>query len=167
MIKTKNIFLNRQFQEPIIYEFISPNFSDIILDAGCGTGYFSYQLSKKVKEVYGLDLFIDDLNFIYYDINNLHFINGDIQDMPFPDSFFDKILISSVLQIVSNDIQVLQECRRVLKKMGKLFYLFRVTLLYFITYIKIEFYIIYLFIWPLVKIFDFPETYETLKFYLY
>ena len=49
---------------------------------------------------------------------NLNYIKGDVQKLPFAPGEFDKILLSSVLQMVKDDKALLGECHRTLKEAG-------------------------------------------------
>ena len=46
-----------------------------IIDASCGEGYGSFYLSLKAKQVYGLDVYSENLDFAkkYFDISNIKF----------------------------------------------------------------------------------------------
>jgi len=48
----------------------------------------------------------------------ISFLKADIQNFPFSDCVFDKILLSSVLQMVENDGLLIKECNRVIKENG-------------------------------------------------
>ena len=49
---------------------------------------------------------------------NLTCIKGDVQRLPFASGEFNKVLLSSVLQMVYDDRELLGECHRVLKNEG-------------------------------------------------
>ncbi len=46
------------------------------------------------------------------------FLVGDAERLPFKSDYFDKVILSSVLQMVSDDRKVLQESHHVLKDNG-------------------------------------------------
>jgi SAM-dependent methyltransferase len=48
------------------------------------------------------------------------YLKADVQNMPFEDNFFDKIIFTHVLEHVESPKKALAEIRRVLKKGGKL-----------------------------------------------
>ena len=122
----KNAFLKifghpnimRRIQAPVLMKLLNPKSEDLILDAGCGGGSFTYEIAKICKCV-GIDWNISE-NLSYAMSKNAfcRVIKADVQKMPFKDEIFDKILLSSVLQMVEDDGALLKECYRVLKEDG-------------------------------------------------
>lgn len=112
--------LIRRLQAPVIMKMLDPKKNNIILDAGCGNGFFSYKLAENCRCV-GIDLKISE-NFSYSKrgSSNITYIKSDVRYMPFNAESFDKILLSSVLQMVKNDERLLRECYRILTKDGVL-----------------------------------------------
>lgn len=95
---------------------------DKILDLGCGDGYYSYLLSRfslKIK-VTGIDNHVAAIESAKRQVRkkNVQFIIGNAEKLPFPKNSFDKIIMSEVIEHVSDDIKVLKEARRVLKEDG-------------------------------------------------
>jgi len=106
----------RRIQAPILMRMLNPQKNDFIVDAGCGGGYFSYEIAK-ISKCVGVDRNIrNNEKYIMKYLKSISFVETDIQNMPFKDETVDKILLSSVLQMVDNDILLLKECNRVLKK---------------------------------------------------
>ena len=69
------------------------------------------------------DLFIANTSIDYYPVDidpSRPFIRHvvDIMDMPYEDGFFDLIIISHVLETVTNDMEAFAEIKRVLKPNG-------------------------------------------------
>jgi len=113
--------LMRRLQAPIIMRMLDLKRDNVVLDVGCGSGNFSLEIAKKVKWVVGLDLNVRQQHKrISESIPNLTFIKTDAVALPFPEKYFDKILLSSVLQMVEEDSLLLQELHRVLKEDGRL-----------------------------------------------
>jgi 2-polyprenyl-3-methyl-5-hydroxy-6-metoxy-1,4-benzoquinol methylase len=90
------------------YEFaanlISSN--DSCGDMACGSGYGSYILSKKAKEVLGADIdrsVVEVVRERYKDVNNLKFIYADLRDIDF-ESKFDKIISFETVEHVEADM---------------------------------------------------------------
>lgn len=97
---------------------------DKILDLGCGNGYFSFILSRLPLrlEITGID---SDLNAIKEARNLIEkkkakFVIGEVEKMPFPKKYFDKVIMSEIIEHVKDDMKVLKEARRVLKPGGVL-----------------------------------------------
>ena len=87
-----------------------------ILDIACGRGYLCRQLSQRMPNasVYGIDIAIPDIQ--YSDLPNLRFIKGDIENIPFADSFFDTVICAHTIEHVLDIEKSLSELRRVTKK---------------------------------------------------
>ena len=108
----------RRIQAPVIMKMLNPQKDDIILDGGCGGGFFTYEIAKICRCI-GIDLNISErLSYAMRKLPSVSYIKADVQKMPFKDRTFDKILLSSVLQMVEDDEALLKECQRVLKDNG-------------------------------------------------
>ncbi|MBI2846565.1 MAG: methyltransferase domain-containing protein [Chloroflexi bacterium] len=113
--------LIRRVQAPILMKMLEIKEKDTILDAGCGSGYFTYEIARRCKMCIGVDWISNrELLFVMGKSSKLAYVNGDVQKLPFKDGTFDKILLSSVLQMVEDDGKLLEECHRVLKGNGLL-----------------------------------------------
>jgi len=114
------LFLNaiRRIQSPAVTKMLSLKKEDVVLDAGCGSGFFSYKIAKKCG-CFGIDKHIKkELISKNNKPDSLKFLNGNVQKLPFKNESFSKLLLSNVLQMVKNDVKALKECNRVLKKGG-------------------------------------------------
>jgi len=91
-----------------------------ILDAACGTGYGSYYLSERAKEVIGIDVSPKAIAFCRkkYKRENLTFIQMDCIDLKFDAGYFDTVVSLETLEHVRDDRKFLSEIRRVLRKEG-------------------------------------------------
>jgi ubiquinone/menaquinone biosynthesis C-methylase UbiE len=107
--------------------FIDPKPTDIVFDAGCGTGANIVLLHSKVKQIVGIDYSQGAVErcrrrLKLRGIGNANVQQGSITEVPLPDSSVDTILCLSVLQYV-DDKQVrwaFTEFRRILKNKGLL-----------------------------------------------
>lgn len=91
-----------------IQDFISQK--EKVLDLGCGSGIFAQKLKEKVgAEIVGIDI-VDKRVF------QIPFFLFDGKKIPFPDDFFDTVLISFVLHHTENPITILKEAKRVGKQ---------------------------------------------------
>lgn len=109
-------------KEIIDGERIKPN--AIVLDAGCGLGATAVYIAKKKKcQVYAVDLHPKMLQYTKqrFKKENLSakVMNGNLEQLPFPDDYFDFIIAESVT-IFTDIEQSLKEYRRVLKPAGTL-----------------------------------------------
>lgn len=96
---------------------------DVILDLGCGRGRQAIQLAKKVGKngkVVGLDLteaMIEKARAVN-PYQNVSFVQGDIEDIPFHDQTFNLVYSNCVINHSIRKKQVFSEIFRVLKKGG-------------------------------------------------
>lgn len=96
-----------------------------ILDGGCGPGNMTLEIAKIVKpgKVIGLDIEEEqfkksDEKARNEDLDNLCFVKGNAQKLPFEDSSFDLVLYHALLFHLSKPKKALKEAYRVLKKGG-------------------------------------------------
>ncbi len=108
-----------RIQAPIVMRMLDLQEADVVLDAGCGSGYFTSEIAEKSQLSIGVDLKLKQrLALVFAKQPRKRYISADIQRLPFIDEKFDKILLSSVLQVVADDTTLLEQCHRVLKKDG-------------------------------------------------
>jgi SAM-dependent methyltransferase len=95
-----------------------------VLDAGCGGGGMPLSLSEHAREVVGIDP-IDRFGRAGVvlgrerGLRNLHFARADGMALPFAPGAFDIVLSHAVIEHVSDAVQYLRECRRVLARDGR------------------------------------------------
>lgn len=93
-----------------------------VLDAACGSGYGTFQLSKSAKQVYGIDISKDAVEYAKerYHNDNLEYNVMSIADITFDDETFDVITSFETIEHVTKDIQFtfLQQIKKKLKKDG-------------------------------------------------
>jgi len=107
---------------PIVLNFLGDLKGKIVLDAGCGNGYWSRRLAQRAKKVVGID-FTEELIRIAESklpSHNLEFRQGNLKELKFPDSKFDVVLCNMVLIDVDDLDKVIGELARVLKPNGVL-----------------------------------------------
>jgi len=109
-IDTYNLFW--EHIEPLL-----PKTTGKVLDAGCGSGFYSQKLADIGFKVYSIDLAPERFNANHKNIIKL---SADLEQIPFKDNSFDLILNLFVLEHVSNLELVVKELMRVLKPKGKL-----------------------------------------------
>jgi len=93
-----------------------------LLEIGTGIGIFLPQVSKYCEELYACDIHdkYDNIEKLcnYYNIQNYHLSQQNIESTSYPDNFFDVIVGVSVIEFV-NDLQnALIEIKRILKETG-------------------------------------------------
>ena len=97
----------------------------IVLDAACGTGYGSNIIASVAKEVYGIDISQEAIEYAisnFTECRNLKYIKADISELPFENKTFDIVVSFETIEHVDADTQnkFLREIKRVLKPDGLL-----------------------------------------------
>lgn len=92
----------------------------VVLDAGCGTGYGTYELSKSARKVIGIDISKEAIDFCKnnYAQPNIEFLEMDIRNMKFEEDFFDCMVSFETLEHIEEQEKFLEEVKRVLKPGG-------------------------------------------------
>lgn len=90
-----------------------------LLDAGCGTGWFSAAAVKRGAKVTSMDLGKKLLKEVAKKCRSQRVV-GSILDMPFAKNTFDYVVVSEVIEHVPDPDLALRECYRVLKPKGVL-----------------------------------------------
>lgn len=101
-----------------------------LLDVGCGSGRFSYEAAKYVKEVIAVDFTTEAINAATQkaclnNLKNIKFTVGDATNLPFPDSYFDYVFcprfVINAIPTFKLRKRVVKEMIRVSKKHGTIF----------------------------------------------
>ena len=89
--------------------------SGIILDAGSGSGSMSISLTSNNFRVKAIDIDYDCAKYLDKQIkalglqNKVKVINADVNNIPFPDRYFDGIVAGELLEHVIDDCCVVKE----------------------------------------------------------
>ncbi|MGD0278810.1 MAG: methyltransferase domain-containing protein [Smithella sp.] len=120
------IFNKKGYYTPLneILELINESEVNNVLELGCGKGFNSVFLAKKLPEIKfsGIDITDDHLviaNRKSHHIENLKFAYGDFHKLDFEDSSFDFIFELESICHANDSRQVLSEIFRVLKSKGQ------------------------------------------------
>jgi len=88
------------------------------LDVGCGLGFYIDGIRKNSKwEVYGVEFASNVVDYARKELG-LDVRHGDLTHVKFPSRYFDVIQIRNVLEHVTNPMELLRECRRIIKDDG-------------------------------------------------
>lgn len=90
-----------------------------VLDAGCGTGWFSAAAVRRGGKVTSLDLGEKLLAKVAQKCESTRRV-GSVLDMPFDDDTFDYVISSEVIEHVPDPVRAVREMHRVLKAGGTL-----------------------------------------------
>lgn len=93
------------------------------IDVGCGAGFYVTDLGE-----YNLDVYASDISPRMIDLTqartkrlatkSVKLLCADCEKLPFPDEYFDVVLCIGVLSYVPDELSILKELRRILKKDG-------------------------------------------------
>ncbi len=102
-----------------VFDWLQPTDSDLILDAGCGRGFYLnfFQHACRARTI-GVELelsYIKIAHFALHNASGVELVNANLYHLPFPDATFDKAVLSEVLEHVDDDSSVLRAIARVLK----------------------------------------------------
>ena len=106
-----------------IWDKLKPRPSHIILDVGCGVGYFTQVYSKKVKQVIGVDIAPNMIKSAYELNPKGFFLVSRADVLCFKSKQFDRIFSYGVTQYMANDKAVesmLDEILSLIKPNGRI-----------------------------------------------
>lgn len=117
IILRKILEFNFAGEKKLIRKYLAVKLGEKVLDLGCGTGEFSVCFGS--EGYVGIDISSANIQYAagHYDKK---FLVADAKSLPFPDKFFDKILVVGVLHHLDDGScrRALLEMRRVLKPDG-------------------------------------------------
>jgi ubiquinone/menaquinone biosynthesis C-methylase UbiE len=104
----------------VMSEYVDIRSDDVILDIGGNTGKVTEAYSNNCKEVIVLE---PKRNVVEYGKSrrpNIKFVEGEAENIPLPDAYFDKVVASASFHHFSDHDKALEEMKRVLKPDGKI-----------------------------------------------
>ncbi len=112
------------------YDRLGLRAGDRLLDLGCGFGRHAYEAMRRGARIVACDMALPELESVVATSTamrdngeiapTLSFgaVAGDATRLPFPDSSFDRIIASEVMEHVPDDVAALDELVRVLRPGG-------------------------------------------------
>ena len=104
----------------ITSEYIDIKTNDSLLDIGGNTGKVTEAYSNNCKEVVVLEPKGSIVEYGKSHRPNIKFIQGQAEDIPLPERYFDKVVASASFHHFSDQDKALEEMKRVLKPDGKI-----------------------------------------------
>lgn len=95
-------------------QFSLVNTESTVLDVGCGAGAYCKELQDKGRTVIGLDILPKLLNSARK--RGVDVCLADAQSLPFREKVFQTVLCFQTLEHILNDIEVIMQISRVMKK---------------------------------------------------
>lgn len=98
---------------------------DVVADLGAGSGYFTVPIAKETREaVYAVDVepkMLDILkeNAAKENLQNIHYLVNDLEQIALDRDMVDKVMVAFVLHEVANLEKAIHEMKRILKPGGK------------------------------------------------
>jgi SAM-dependent methyltransferase len=92
-----------------------------VLDAGCGSGYGADVLAREAREVLGIDISGDAIDYArqHYRGANVRFERASCLEIPAPDGSFDLVVAFEIIEHLGDWRAFLREARRVLAPAGQ------------------------------------------------
>lgn len=117
----------QQYRISKVLEIYTPNERERVVDLGCALGTFCFALAPLCSEIIGIDFSskaVDLCNKLLeksqYD--NIKFVCADVQNTGLESEAYDVVVCADLLEHLYPEVseRVLDECRRILRKGGKL-----------------------------------------------
>ncbi|GEM_PF-2623819 len=106
----------RSFRRKQILSLVQPfvGTKTKVLDAGCGDAWLLHSLKAKRK------VGLDTQRHQRLSMQGIEFFQASVYSLPFPSASFDVVVLNSMVEHLKDANKALRECRRTLKKGGKI-----------------------------------------------
>ena len=108
---------------PLLKKLMELNKGKVFCDIGCGCGRNLVYACRLAKEVIGIDLSKESLDFAsnFVKSDNLHLKQGDNLDIPLESSIADVVISDGVCHHTGDTVKAFSECVRILRAGGSLY----------------------------------------------
>lgn len=111
--------LVKKFETELVLDLLEPSPGERILDAGSGTGIFTFDILLRGTKVTGLDISLPMLKRAKSKgYASFQLLQGDMLHLPFPESFFAKVVSITALEFIEDGEQAVGELFRVAGRRG-------------------------------------------------
>lgn len=101
-----------------IFELLGDTVNKKILDIGCNEGYLGAAIKMSDNEVVGVDINEQSIVKAKEVLDDAHVVNVLEEKIPYPDKYFDVIIMTEVIEHFLLPEDVMKEARRLLKDDG-------------------------------------------------
>jgi ubiquinone/menaquinone biosynthesis C-methylase UbiE len=120
-----NLYVTGVKVNQVIKEWLVEQFDegDVVLELGCGSGFYSEMVIGRVKQFTATDLapeMIEQAKQNLAQFTNVEIRLEDCYNTSFKNKVFDGVLMADLLHIVMDPLSVLREGHRVLKDNGRI-----------------------------------------------
>lgn len=118
--------IRRWLQPPSeLVEKLEIKSADVVVDFGCGPGFYTVELAKRAKRVVAIDISSEMLKKVQLKaqkaiVENIDFVQSNGKSIQLEDNSVDLILLVTVYHEVGESEKVLAEFHRILRPKGKL-----------------------------------------------
>jgi ubiquinone/menaquinone biosynthesis C-methylase UbiE len=114
--------LVRKYEAELLLGLLRPRHGELILDAGCGTGVFTFDILSFGSCVIGLDLSLPMLIKAREKAKGYPFqiVGGDMVNLPFQERSFDRVVSVTALEFIEDAKAAIRELFRVTQRGGSI-----------------------------------------------
>jgi ubiquinone/menaquinone biosynthesis C-methylase UbiE len=112
--------LVKKYEKELLLDLLQPRPAEMILDVGCGTGVFTFDILSFGPRITGLDISYPMLKRAEMNAKGYLFraLAGDMRFLPFGDGCFDKVVSMTALEFIADGQAAVEDMFRVAKKGG-------------------------------------------------
>jgi ubiquinone/menaquinone biosynthesis C-methylase UbiE len=114
--------LVKQYESELLLQMANPRSGDCVLDAGCGTGLFTFDLLSAGAQVVGLELSLPMLERAGKRSAGypFHMVPGNMSHLPFADRAFHKAVSVTAIEFIEDARSAIAELFRVTRPGGRI-----------------------------------------------
>jgi ubiquinone/menaquinone biosynthesis C-methylase UbiE len=113
------------------YDLLDVRPGHAFLDAGCGAGRHSFEAYRRGARVFAMDYDLAECKKVLYSLatacdadrqkgGSWNLVHGDVICLPFAEESFDRIICAEVCEHLHEDMRVLRDMTRILKRGGRI-----------------------------------------------